>query len=145
MIYTDLTMKAMKIAFAVHKDQVDKAGVPYIYHPIHLAESMDDEYSIVVALLHDVVEDSEMTFADLIESGFPNEVITALKLLTHSPDGDYLDYIELISKNELATKVKLADIKHNSDVTRLITVTDKDLERFEKYKKAVEILRGTVL
>lgn len=140
MIYTDLTRKAMTIAFAVHKDQLDKADVPYIYHPIHLAESMDDEYSTVVALLHDVVEDSEMTFDELIAIGFPNEVITALKLLTHSPGVGYLDYIEAISHNELATKVKLADIKHNSDVTRLITVTDKDIERFEKYKKAVEIL-----
>ena len=140
MIYTELTVNAMKIAFKAHKDQIDRAGVPYIYHPIHLAESMDDEYLIVVALLHDVVEDSDITFDELIESGFPNEVINALKLLTHDLNVDYFEYIQLISKNQLASKVKLTDLKHNSDISRLKVVSDKDLERLEKYKKAIKIL-----
>ena len=83
MIYTALTKKAMRIAFDAHKDQVDKAGLPYIFHPYHLAEQMDDEVSVCAALLHDVVEDSSMTFDDLAVQGIPTAVIDVLKLLTH--------------------------------------------------------------
>ena len=83
MIYTALTKKAMRIAFDAHKDQVDKAGLPYIFHPCHLAEQMEDEVSVCAALLHDVVEDSSMTFDDLAVQGIPTAVIDVLKLLTH--------------------------------------------------------------
>lgn len=83
MIYTELTKLAMKIAFESHKGQVDKSGTPYIYHPIHIAEQMKDEYTICAALLHDTVEDSDITFEDLSEYGIPVDVIEALKLLTH--------------------------------------------------------------
>ena len=78
MIYTPLTKKALKISFKAHKDQVDKSGLPYVYHPFHLAEQMNDECSICVALLHDVVEDTDISLDDLASDGFPAEVIEAL-------------------------------------------------------------------
>ena len=98
MIYTELTKKAMKIAFQAHKEQVDKAGVPYIYHPIHLAEQMEDETTICVALLHDVIEDGDITAADLEKEGFREEMIEALKLLTHDEAVPYMEYIKEIRK-----------------------------------------------
>ena len=139
MIYTDLTKKALKISFDAHKDQVDKSGMPYVYHPFHLAEQMDDEYSTCVALLHDVVEDTDTTLDDLAKI-FPKEVTDAIALMTHDDSVPYLEYVKTIKSNPIASKVKLADLKHNSDLTRLDTVDDKALERVEKYKKAIEIL-----
>lgn len=140
MIYTHLTKQAMRLAFNVHKDQTDKSGIPYIYHPIHLAEQMDDENTVIVALLHDVVEDSNMTFKDITQMGFPDEVIVALKLLTHDDTVEYMDYIKSLSKNEIARKVKLADLRHNSDLTRLSTVNENDIQRVIKYKEAILVL-----
>lgn len=139
MIYTDLTKKALKISFDAHKDQVDKSGMPYVYHPFHLAEQMDDEYSTCVALLHDVVEDTDTTLDDLAKI-FPKEVTDAIALMTHDDSVPYLEYVKTIKSNPIASKVKLADLKHNSDLTRLDTVDDKALERVEKYKKAINIL-----
>lgn len=139
MIYTDLTKKALKISFNAHKDQLDKSGMPYVYHPFHLAEQMDDEYSTCVALLHDVVEDTDMTLDDLSKI-FPKEVTDAIALMTHNDSVPYLDYVKEIKTNPIASKVKLADLKHNSDLTRLDKVDDKAIERVEKYKKAIEIL-----
>jgi (p)ppGpp synthase/HD superfamily hydrolase len=139
MIYTEMTLKAMKIAYEVHKDQVDKGGIPYIFHPIHVAEQMDSEGAIIVALLHDVVEDSEWTIEGLEQQGFPNDVISALKLLIHNKEIDYLDYIWKIalSSNPYAKKVKLVDLKHISDLSRLGVVDEKTLSRSEKYSKAI--------
>ncbi len=141
MIYTKLTKKAIKIAFNAHQHQTDKAGMPYIFHPFYLASQMDDEYSICVALLHDVVEDSNYEIEDLINAGFPKEVITAINLLTHQKGVSYMDYINNIKSNELARKVKLADLRHNSDLNRLDFVTEKDLERVKKYIAAINILK----
>ena len=117
----------MKIAYKQHHGAKDKAGLPYIFHPYHLAEQMgDDEYAICTALLHDVVEDTNMTFKDLAQKGFPEEVITALKCLTHEEGVSYLGaYIEGIKANPLARKVKLADLEHNLDSTRLPPAKDE--------------------
>lgn len=142
MLYTELTKKAMKIAFAAHKEQVDKSGLPYIYHPIHLAEQMKSEETVCVALLHDVVEDTDLTFEDLQKEGFPEEVLAALKLMTHDETAAYMDYVKEIRKNPIASAVKLADLRHNSDLTRLDTVDEKAEKRAEKYRKAIELLLG---
>lgn len=139
MINTKLTRKAMIIAYKVHQNQFDKANVPYIYHPIHIAEQMDTELECIVALLHDVVEDTDITFNDL-EKEFPKEVIDLLKILTHDKKIDYIEYIKKVKTNPIATKIKIADLKHNSDITRLENITTTDLKRIEKYKKALEIL-----
>ena len=140
MIYTPLTKKAIKLCFDTHKDQVDKSGMPYVFHPFHLAEQMDDEMSTVCALLHDVVEDSEMTFDGLSDMGFPSEVIEVLRLLTHEDEVPYMDYVREIKNNPVARKVKLADLKHNSDSTRVDQVDDRMLRRWEKYREAIRIL-----
>ena len=141
MVNTELTRKAMKIAYNAHINQVDKSSVPYIYHPIHLAEQMDTETECIVALLHDVVEDTDVTFEQL-EQDFPEEVIEELKLLTHDKNTDYMEYVKKLKVNPIAKKVKIADIKHNSDETRLEKITVKDIARINKYKKALEILEG---
>ena len=142
MIYTPLTKKALKLCFEAHKEQTDKTGLPYVFHPFHLAEQMDDEISTVCALLHDVVEDTDMTLQDLSKMGFPAEVIDVLALLTHTEDVPYMDYVREIAKNPVAKKVKLADLAHNSDATRLDFIDERMKERFNKYQKAIEILRG---
>ena len=142
MIYTELTSKAMKIAYRAHHGQVDKSGIPYIFHPIHLAEQMDDEYSCCVALLHDTVEDTNITIEDLCKE-FPYEVTDAIKLMTHSDETDYFEYVRAIKENSIAKKVKLADIAHNSDQSRCIGC-DISTERLHawkaKYTKAKQIL-----
>ena len=145
MIYTTLTNQALRLAYAAHHGQTDKSGQPYIFHPYHLAEQMTDEVSVCVALLHDVVEDTDLTFADL-EREFPKEVMDALRLLTHEKGKDYLDYVRAIKKNPVAVKVKLADLAHNSDETRFAGCEDgsaKQLaKRREKYAKARAILES---
>lgn len=141
MIYTPLTKKALQISFEAHKNQVDKSGMPYVYHPFHLAEQMDDEYSVCVALLHDVAEDTDLTVADLSRMGFPKAVTDALTLMTHDDRTPYMDYVERLSHNPIAAKVKLADLAHNSDLTRLDVVREKDRERVLKYHRAMELLK----
>ena len=140
MIYTDLTKKALKLCFSAHRDQVDKTGQPYVFHPFHLAEQMTDELSTVCALLHDVVEDTDCTFEDLAAMGFPEAVIEVLRLLTHEESVPYMDYIKELSKNPTARLVKLADLRHNSDLTRLDEIDGYALRRNEKYLLAIEFL-----
>jgi (p)ppGpp synthase/HD superfamily hydrolase len=140
MIYTDLTKKALKLCFEAHKNQVDKTDMPYVFHPFHLAEQMTNEISTICALLHDVIEDTEYTFNDLRNMGFPEEVIDALTLLTHEDNVPYMEYVEKISTNPVAKQVKLADLRHNSDLTRLNVIDEKALERNEKYQKAIALL-----
>ena len=142
MIYTELTMKAMKLAYEAHHGQTDKAGMPYIFHPMHLAEQMDDEVSTCVALLHDVVEDTSVTLAQL-EEIFPAEVTQAVALMTHADGVDYFDYVRAIRGNEAARKVKLADLAHNSDASRLpasAADSERTYARLEKYQAARSIL-----
>lgn len=140
MIYTAGTKKALKVCFEAHKDQVDKSGAPYVFHPFHLAEQMKDEKTTIVALLHDVIEDTDYTFEDLRNMGFDNEVIEALMLMTHSKDIPYMDYVAKIKNNPIAKAVKLADLQHNSDLSRLDVVDEKALKRKEKYSEAISLL-----
>lgn len=141
MIYTDLTKKAMKLCFAAHRDQVDKSGLPYVFHPFHVAEQMTTEETTVVALLHDVIEDTSYTPGDLAAMGFPSSVIDALKLLTHDPRVPYMTYVAEIKMNPIARAVKLADLQHNSDLSRLEVVDEAALERVRKYQSAIRLLK----
>ena len=142
MIYTPLTKKALRLCFDSHKEQTDKTGLPYVFHPFHLAEQMDDELSTVCALLHDVVEDTEITLNDLEAMGFPSAVTEVLALLTHAPEVPYMDYVAKIKTNPVATKVKIADLLHNSDLSRLDTVDERALARNRKYAEALAFLRS---
>ena len=138
MIYTELTIKAMNLAYSAHHGQFDKGGVPYIFHPIHLAEEMDDEISTCVALLHDTVEDTAVTLEDL-EKDFPAEVVNAVRLLTHDEDVEYFDYVRAIKRDPIAAKVKLADLNHNGDPTRISNQGNAEKRR-TKYAAARKIL-----
>ena len=142
MVYTPLTRKAMRIAYHAHHGQLDKSGAPYIFHPIHLAEQMEDEISCCAALLHDVVEDTCVTMGEL-ESQFPVAVTDVLKLLTHEAGTDYFGYIRAIRANPIAVKIKLADLAHNSDQSRCIDSgipEEKLLSLLNKYREARRIL-----
>ena len=147
MIYTPMTNKAMRIAYQAHHGQYDYNRIPYIFHPIHLAEQMEDEISCCAALLHDVVEDTDVTLDDLRKE-FPEEVIQVVNLLTHDGNADYdnmtyFDYVRQIKKNPIARKVKLAAIAHNSDQTRCVgsDLTEEKLAYWKtKYEKATKIL-----
>ena len=142
MLYTKKVKKALQIAFDAHKDQVDKAGLPYIYHPFYLATQMETEDSIIVALLHDVVEDSHYTFEQIESYAFSASIMAALRLLTHEDSEDYIAYIHRVKENKLARIVKLADLKHNSDESRLNRVDDKTRERLNRYAKSIKILEA---
>ena len=142
MIYTSLTIRAMQIAYSAHHGQVDKAGVPYIFHPLHLAEQMEEEISCCAALLHDTVEDTEITL-EALAADFPPEVVEAVGLLTHEEGTDYYDYVRRIRSNPIAKKVKLADLNHNMDATRFagVEVPKERIGYFrDKYTKAKAIL-----
>ena len=140
MIYTDLTIKAMNLAYTAHHGQFDKGGVPYIFHPIHLAEQMDDEISTCVALLHDTVEDTDVTLEQLARE-FPGEVVDAVSLLTHAEGVDYFEYIRAIKQNPIAVKVKLEDLSHNGDPKRICNQGNQEKRRI-KYAAARAILMG---
>ncbi len=114
--------------------------MPYVFHPFHLAEQMTDEPTAVVALLHDVIEDTDYTLEDLREMGFSEPVLEAVAVMTHAPEVPYMDYIKIIKQNPIARRVKLADLEHNSDMSRLDTVTERDIKRAEKYKQAMLLL-----
>ena len=143
MIYTPLTKIALKLCFEAHKDQIDKSGMPYVFHPFHLAEQMADENTTIVALLHDVIEDTEYTLDDLRNFGFAEDVLSAISLMTHADDVPYMEYVEKIKTNPIAKAVKLADLKHNSDMSRLDRITQIDEERAKKYKQAIELLENS--
>lgn len=132
--------KAIRIAVRAHVGQFDKGGMPYILHPLHLMHQlMFDIELATIAVLHDVVEDSDYTIPQLRERGFGPRVLNAVELLTHDPKVKYDDYIEKISGNYDAVRVKRKDLEHNSDLTRLKNkdeLTKKDLDRTEKYIKA---------
>ena len=146
MLYTPLTNQAMRLAYEAHHGQTDKSGQPYIFHPYHLAEQMTDEITTCAALLHDVVEDTDVTFAEL-EPEFPQEVMEVLRLLTHAPGTDYFDYVRAIRGNPAAVAVKLADLAHNSDESRFAGCRDVTPEqlarRREKYARARRILEDS--
>jgi len=131
---------ALSIVRQAHEGQLDKAGVAYIEHPIYVANQVDTEEEKAVALLHDVIEDSSVSAEELLQAGLPETVVTAVQVLTKKKEQDYQTYLETVKKNPLARLVKLADLKHNSDLSRLSSITEKDRERLKKYKKAIDFL-----
>ena len=142
MIYTPNTKKALKLCFEAHKNQADKSGLPYVFHPFHVAEQMTDEKTTIVALLHDVIEDTSYTLQDLRNLGFDEDVLGALELMTHDKNVPYMDYVAKIKGNAIAKTVKLADLSHNSDLIRLDEINEAALNRVEKYKAAIKLLSG---
>lgn len=161
MLYTSEINKALKLISEVHKNQVDKAGVAYILHPYEVANNVYNylyyemihnsdfanlgttiEIYIITALLHDVIEDTDITFTDLEKMGFNADVVEALHYLTHDRKDSYEDYIEKITKNKIATTVKFFDLQHNLELNRIddYEVRDKICAKIHKYKRATEII-----
>ena len=138
--YQELVQKADSMAEKAHEGQYDKAGLPYITHPRKVASFVTDPREKIVALLHDTVEDTDMTIEE-IQSVFGEEIAQAVALMTHAEGVPYMDYVEKIKSNPLARHVKMADLTHNMDLSRLPLVTDKAKARLEKYKKAYAILK----
>ena len=132
--------RAIELAKQHHKGQTDRTGKPYIEHPLRVMNQMKSEEEKIVAVLHDIVEDTDISLNDLRNEGFSEKVVSAVECLTKQVGENYDSYIERISFNPLAVKIKLADLEDNRDLTRLPQVTDKDLERLEKYDKALEKL-----
>ena len=143
----DIIMKAAALAGKAHAGQFDKSGVDYINHPLTVAADVAskgyDYRVIVAALLHDVAEDCEYTLDD-ISGMFPDdsEIIAALTLLTHDDEVPYMEYVEAVKSNEIARAVKMADLRHNMDLSRFgdKQLTDRDVKRLEKYKAAYSLL-----
>ena len=142
MLTSPLIEIAKDICLRAHEGQVDKSGVPYYKHPFHLAEQMTTEETVCVALLHDVMEDTDWTEEDLRQAGMPEPVMRALKLMCHDKAVPYMDYVLSLRGDPIARVVKQADLRHNSDLSRLPVVTQKDLDRVEKYRRAMELLEG---
>ena len=140
MLYSDNIRKAMLLAYSKHHNQLDKGGYPYIAHLLYLAESMDDEESTIVALLHDILEDTDCTLKELQQHNFSQDIYTAIEFLTHQRNINYIQYIENLKLNKLACKVKIVDLKHNLNYTRIDNISIKREERKNKYTKALLIL-----
>lgn len=133
---------AIALALECHRGQKDKAGKPYILHPLRLMLKFRDEAQQVTAVLHDVVEDGDITLDELRARGISDEVVEAVDCLSRRKGEDYMAFIARINGNPLARAVKIADLKDNMDVTRLQQLTPRDLERIAKYHRALAILQG---
>ena len=133
--------KAIYVALRVHEGQTDRYGRPYILHPLHVMTQMDTETEMAAAVLHDVVEDSDVTPDDLRAEGFTADVVEVVRLLTHDKEKlSYEAYVRRLKPHPIARKIKLADLAHNMDIRRMDKVQEKDRERLEKYRNAWEIL-----
>lgn len=135
-----LMQKALLIAAKAHAGAYDKGGNPYITHPVFVALNCNTYEEKITALLHDVIEDTDVTLDDLRKEGFPEDIITAVDTVTKKKGQDYFEYLAKVKGNRIARAVKINDIMHNSDLSRIKNVTEKDLERVEKYRKALDYL-----
>ena len=138
--YNEQFQIALELAVEKHKNQTDKAGNPYILHPLHVMENVNSQEGKIVAILHDIIEDTDITETYLLKIGLSKRIVDAVVALTRSEDMDYQEYIKNLSSNPLAKEVKLADLEHNMDLKRLPTLEEKDLERNRKYQIAYHYL-----
>ena len=143
--YNQLLDLAVKVATKAHKGQVDKGGNPYIHHPEAVAESLTSTESKIVAYLHDVCEDTSITLDDLMNMGFTYRIVNSVRLLTKTDKLTYEQYLNRLRYDYAAREVKIADLKHNMDLSRIPEPTEKDYARIEKYKKAVSFLESSEL
>ena len=138
--YNEQFQIALELAVEKHKNQTDKAGNPYILHPLHVMENVNNKEGKIVAILHDIIEDTDITENYLLKIGLSKRIVDAVVALTRSEDRDYQEYIKNLSSNPLAKEVKIADLEHNMDLKRLPTLEEKDLERNRKYQIAYHYL-----
>lgn len=133
--------KALEIAIKAHKGQRDLAGVDYIEHPKAVANLVNSDEEKAIAYLHDVLEDTYITEKDLLQMGIPNNIVLAVKVLTKEKNEPYTKYIERVKENKLASTVKIADLQHNMNLSRIANPSKRDYERLEKYKRALTFLK----
>ncbi|MDX2253970.1 MAG: GTP pyrophosphokinase [Pseudanabaenaceae cyanobacterium bins.39] len=139
--WSELLNLAIAIASKAHEGQFDKAGKPYIAHPLHVMSQMTTLEEKIVAVLHDVVEDSDITIADLVRQGFPSIITEAIAAITKLEGEPYANYILRVKSNAIARQVKIADVMHNMDINRIEHPTEKDFLRIEKYQKVLQELQ----
>jgi len=137
-----LLERAIAIAVEAHRGQKDKYGAPYILHPLRVMSRLQDTRAKTVAILHDVVEDSDWTFKDLKKEGFPKPILDALDCVTRRDDESYEQFVKRSASNLLARRVKLADLEDNMDLRRIPVLTEKDLQRLKKYHRAWNALNS---
>ena len=140
--------RAIEIAISAHKGQTDKGGNPYILHPLRVMISLESQAEKMVGVLHDVVEDSDWTFEDLESEGFPVDVIDALKSVTkneseHGSDEGYFRFVERAKLNPIGSRVKIADLQDNLDISRIPELDENAIQRINKYKRSLEILTSS--
>ena len=138
--YAKLLDLAIKIVEKAHTGQIDKAGKPYILHPLTVMAQMEDVESKIVAVLHDAIEDSDLTLTELSQQGFPELIAEAIAAITKLDGELYDDYLLRVMGNAIARKVKIADVSHNMDISRIANPTVKDFQRLEKYQKVLKQL-----
>jgi (p)ppGpp synthase/HD superfamily hydrolase len=136
----ELLEKAIRIASNAHYGQRDKAGKPYIFHPLRVMEKCTSIDEKIVAILHDIIEDTGITSDNLILDGFPPYIVEAVQSLTRAESESYEEFIQRVSLNPLATKVKIADLQDNLDLSRLDRIIDSDFNRIDKYIKSLAYL-----
>jgi (p)ppGpp synthase/HD superfamily hydrolase len=129
--------RAIEIAATAHAGQQDKAGAPYILHPLRVMLAQKEPAQRIAAILHDVVEDTPWTLEQLRAEGFSDDVLSAVDALTKREGEDYFAFVDRAGRNPVARAVKIADIRDNMDVSRIVGVTDRDRERLEKYRQAL--------
>lgn len=141
-----LLAKAIALASEKHMGQFDKGGNPYILHPLKVMHYLksDDMELMMIAVMHDLVEDTDVTFVQLVEIGFSERVVSAVRLLTKMPGQTVSEYIDGIKTNNDAVRVKLCDLRHNTDIRRLKGITEKDFDRMQKYHKIYMELKELV-
>lgn len=137
MLMTQTLERAIAIAATAHAGQVDKGGAPYILHPLKVMLRMTTLEERIVAVLHDVVEDCAISLDDLRKEGFSEEVLSAIESVTKVPGESYEDFVERAAQNPIGRVVKLADLEENSDLSRIASPSWEDLERIEKYRRAI--------
>jgi (p)ppGpp synthase/HD superfamily hydrolase len=136
-----MLQKALIMAIKAHEGQLDKGGLPYINHPVYLALQFNNPVEQSVALLHDVLEDSNLYTYDDIKNNISSEVADAVLCLTKKKHEEYFKYLDRVKTNVIATNVKIKDLSHNMDLSRLSSISEKDYKRIDKYKKALAILQ----
>lgn len=138
--WSRLLEQAISLAVQAHTGQKDKAGNPYILHPLRLMMRMTNDAARILAVLHDVVEDTAVTLTQLQTMGFPDPILAALDALTHRPGESYDDYVTRLGTNPLAIPIKLADLEDNMDLRRLERLTDREWERMQRYLRVWRVL-----
>lgn len=134
-------VNALELALEIHRDQLDRYGRPYILHPIRVMMRLESEADKTAAILHDVIEDSNLTLEGLKSRGCPPEIVKTVDLLSRREEEDYFDYIDRAKQSDSAVRIKIADLEDNMDILRIPEVKPDDLERLDKYRRAWEILK----